>query len=206
MPATASPHSLGALALDEAGQRLLFTEARSANTFTDAPVTDDRLRAIYELSKFPPTAANINPLRILFIRPGEARERLVPLMSEGNRDKTASAPVVAVLASDLDFHERVPELFPARPELKDHFGADEEMRAGMAQYNGALQAGYFLLAVRAAGLAAGPMGGFDRAGVDAEFFTGSSLRSHLVVNIGVPGEHAFERLPRLAYEDAVSHA
>lgn len=206
MAATASPDSLDTLVLDEAGQRLLFTEARSANTFTDAPVTDDQLRAIYELSKFPPTAANINPLRILFIRPGEARERLVPLMSEGNRDKTASAPVVAVLASDLDFHERVPELFPARPELKDHFGADEEMRTGLAQYNGALQAGYFLLAVRAAGLAAGPMGGFDRTGVDAEFFPGSALRSHLVVNIGVPGEHAFERLPRLTYEDAVSHA
>ncbi|MDX6639811.1 MAG: 3-hydroxypropanoate dehydrogenase [Solirubrobacteraceae bacterium] len=194
------------LPLDEASQRLLFTDARTANTFTDDPVSDAQLRAIYELAKLPPTAANINPLRILFIRPGEARERLVPLMAEGNRDKTARAPVVAVLASDLDFHERIPELFPARPELRDHFGADDELREAMARYSGALQAGYFILAVRAAGLAAGPMGGFDSAGVDAEFFAGTQLRSHLVVNIGVPGPHAFERLPRLAYEDAVTHA
>jgi 3-hydroxypropanoate dehydrogenase len=195
-----------ALPLDEASQRLLFTDARTANTFTDDPVSDAQLRAIYELAKLPPTAANINPLRILFIRPGEARERLVPLMAEGNRDKTARAPVVAVLASDLDFHERIPELFPARPELRDHFGADDELREAMARYSGALQAGYFILAVRAAGLAAGPMGGFDSAGLDAEFFAGTQLRSHLVVNIGVPGAHAFERLPRLAYEDAVTHA
>jgi 3-hydroxypropanoate dehydrogenase len=195
-----------ALPLDEASQRLLFTDARTANTFTDDPVSDAQLRAIYELAKLPPTAANINPLRILFIRPGEARERLVPLMAEGNQDKTARAPVVAVLASDLDFHERIPELFPARPELRDHFGADDELREAMARYSGALQAGYFILAVRAAGLAAGPMGGFDSAGVDAEFFAGTQLRSHLVVNIGVPGPHAFERLPRLAYEDAVTHA
>jgi 3-hydroxypropanoate dehydrogenase len=203
---TAVLESQDALVIDEAAQRLLFTEARSANTFTDDPVSDEQLRAIYELAKLPPTAANINPLRILLIRPGEARERLVPLMAEGNQEKTAGAPVVAVLASDLDFHERIPELFPARPELKDHFGADDELREAMAHYSGALQAGYFILAVRAAGLAAGPMGGFDHAGVDAEFFAGTRLRSHLVVNIGVPGPHAFDRLPRLAYEDAVTHA
>jgi 3-hydroxypropanoate dehydrogenase len=206
MPPTASADPLDALVLDDGARRLLFTEARSANTFTDAPVTDEQLRAIYELAKFPPTAANTNPLRVLYVRPGEARERLVPLMSEGNRAKTATAPVVAVLATDHDFHERIPELLPFRPELREHFAGDDELRAAQAGYNGALQAAYFILAVRAAGLAAGPMGGFDRAGVDAEFFGDSQWHSQLVVNIGTPGPDAwFDRLPRVAYEDAVRH-
>jgi 3-hydroxypropanoate dehydrogenase len=208
MPSTASADPLDALVLEDAAKRLLFTDARSANTFTDAPVTDDQLRAIYELAKLPPTAANTNPLRVLYIRPGEGRDRLIPLMAEGNRAKTATAPVVAVLATDHAFHERIPELLPFRPELRDYFAADEDLRTGSATFNGALQAAYFILAVRAAGLAAGPMGGFDRAGVDAEFFTDSHWHSQLVVNIGTPGPDAWfaDRLPRVSYDDAVRHA
>jgi 3-hydroxypropanoate dehydrogenase len=207
MSPTASADLLDTLVLEDGARRLLFTDARSANTFTDAPVSDEQLRAIYELAKFPPTAANTNPLRILYIRPGEARDRLIPLMSDGNRAKTAAAPVVAVLATDHAFHERIPELLPFRPQLRDHFADDEALRAASAGFNGALQAAYFILAVRAAGLAAGPMGGFDRAGVDAEFFADSQWHSQLVVNIGTPGPDAwFDRLPRVAYEDAVRHA
>src|SRR5205085_2850354 len=144
----------------------LFTEARTANSFTDDPVSDEQLRAIYELAKYPPTAANTNPLRILFLRQGEARERLLPHMNEGNRDKTAAAPVVAILASDHAFHEHLPHLLPIKPELAGYFAADEAARSATAAYGGALQAAYFLLAVRAAGLDAGPMAGFDNAGVD----------------------------------------
>jgi 3-hydroxypropanoate dehydrogenase len=207
MSTTASADPLDALVLEDAARRLLFTDARSANTFTDAPVTDEQLRAIYELAKFPPTAANTNPLRILYIRPGEARDRLIPLLSEGNRAKTATAPVVAVLATDHDFHDRIPELLPFRPQLREYFAADDDLRATSAVFNGALQAAYFILAVRAAGLAAGPMGGFDRAGVDAEFFAGTQWHSQLVVNIGAPGPDAwFDRLPRVSYDDAVRHA
>ncbi|MCW3014326.1 MAG: malonic semialdehyde reductase [Solirubrobacterales bacterium] len=207
MAPIASRNLLDALVLDESAQRLLFTEARTANTFTDVPVTDEQLRAIYELAKFPPTAANTNPLRVLYLRKGAGRDRLLPHMAEGNRAKTASAPVVAVLASDYHFHDHLPHLFAFKPEMGDYFAADDAAREGTAQYNGALQAAYFLLAVRAAGLAAGPMVGFDSAGVDAEFFADSQWRSHLVVNIGTPGPHAwFDRLPRMAYEDAVRHA
>ena len=193
--------------VDEQARRTLFTEARTANAFTDEPVSDEQLLAIYELAKFGPTSANTSPLRILFTRAGEGRERLVAVMNEGNRAKTASAPVVAVLADDHAFHERIPELLPFKPELREVFAADAGMREGAARYNGALQAAYFIIAVRAVGLAAGPMLGFDAAGVDAEFFAGTTWRSQLVVNVGNPGHDAwFDRLPRLAYDDVVRFA
>jgi 3-hydroxypropanoate dehydrogenase len=193
--------------LDDAGRATLFTDARTANTFADTPVTDEELRAIWDLAKWPPTSANTQPLRVLYVRSPEARERLVGLMSEGNQAKTAVAPAIAVLAADLDFHEHVPELFPIRPQMKDLFAADTDMRHGLARSNAWLQAGYFLLAVRAVGLAAGPMGGFDRAGLDAEFFPGGRYSSVLVVNIGHPGENPwFDRLPRLQEDTALRWA
>jgi 3-hydroxypropanoate dehydrogenase len=194
------------LALDAATQELLFTAARTANTFTSEPVSDEQLRAITDLAKWPPTMANTNPLRILFVRTPEGKERLGPLMSEGNRAKTVSAPAVAVLAVDTDFHDKIPELLPFRPELRDNFVADAENRERLAIFNGALQSGYFILAIRAAGLAAGPMLGFNGPGIDAEFFPGRSWKTILVVNIGKPGTDPwFDRLPRLAHEDYVEY-
>ena len=173
--------------LDEAGRRALFTEARTANSFTGEHVSDAQLRSIYELAKFGPTSANISPLRIVFTRPGEARDRLVALMNDRNRDKTATAPVVAILATDFAFHERIPELLPFRPEMREVFADVEALRENSARYNGALQAAYVIFAIRAVGLAAGPMIGFDAAAVDSEFLAESSWRSQLVVNIGHPG-------------------
>jgi 3-hydroxypropanoate dehydrogenase len=195
------------LALHPEAQSLLFTGARTANSFSDEPVTDDQLRAIFELTKWPPTAANTQPMRVLYVRSPEARERLVAHMFDGNKQKTLTAPVVAVLAADTDFHEFIPKVFPIRPEMKDHFAANEDVRGQAARFNAALQAGYFLLGVRAAGLAAGPMGGFDADGVDKEFFPDGTWKSILVVNIGKPGENAwFDRLPRLDYHEVVRHA
>jgi 3-hydroxypropanoate dehydrogenase len=125
-------------------------------------------------------------------------------MSDGNKAKTASAPAVAVLAVDTRFHDHIPTVFPFRPEMKDVFEADEDMRTTAGRFNAILQAGYFILAVRAHGLAAGPMAGFDAAGIDADFFPDGRWRSILVVNIGHPGADPwFERLPRLAHEDTV---
>ncbi|MFE9206693.1 malonic semialdehyde reductase [Micromonospora sp. NPDC007230] len=195
------------ITLHPEAQALLFTDARTANTFTDEPVSDTQLRTIHELAKYPPTAANTQPLRVLFLRDGEPRERLLTHMNEGNRAKTATAPVVAVLAADTDFHEFVPRVFPIRPQMRDALAEDPAGREQMARFNATLQIGYWLLAVRAAGLAAGPMGGFDAAGVDKEFFADSSWRSLLVVNIGKPGPDAwFPRLPRLDYDEVVRHA
>jgi 3-hydroxypropanoate dehydrogenase len=193
--------------LDARGRHLLFTGARTANTFADIPVTDAELADIWELAKWAPTSANSQPLRVLYVRRGEGRDRLVKHMNEGNQAKTAAAPAVAVLAMDTRFHEHLPAVLPFRPELKNVFAADDAKRTGTATFNATLQAGYFILAVRAHGLAAGPMGGFDSAGVDAEFFPDGRYRSILVVNIGHPGKNPwFPRLPRLSHDDAVQWA
>jgi 3-hydroxypropanoate dehydrogenase len=193
------------LAIDEGAAARLFTEARSAHAFTDEPVTAEQLRAIYDLAKFPPTAANTNPLRIVFVDSPHARARLVDHMAEGNRARVAQAPAVAVLAADLDFHEQIPTLFPDRAEMKGRFAADEELRERTARFNATLQVGYFLMAVRAAGLAAAPMAGFDAAGIERELFANGRRRVLLVVPIGHADEPRFERLPRLDYDQAVSH-
>ena len=184
-------------------QDLLFLEARSANSFSDEPVSEEQIRAIYELVKWAPTSMNTQPLRALVLRSDEARQRLLPHMAEGNRGKTGSAPLTVILAADTDFHEHIPQQYPHNPGAKEAF-TEEEMRTEFAKFNSLLQVGYFILGVRAAGLAAGPIGGFDAAGVDAEFFGGNSWKSLVVVNVGKPGENPwFPRLPRLHFEQVV---
>ncbi|MFD9539859.1 malonic semialdehyde reductase [Streptomyces sp. NPDC060022] len=194
--------------LDDAGRKVMFTEARTANTFAATPVADDELAMVWELARWSPSAANGQPLRVLFVRTREGKERLGRHLDEGNRAKTLSAPAVAILAYDVDFHEQMPTVFPARGDMLRAAFADQiEKRESIAAYNSALQTGVFLLAVRAAGLAAGPMAGFDQAGVDKEFFAGTSWHSHLLVNIGHPGADPwFPRLPRVPVEDAVAWA
>ncbi|MGI5118916.1 malonic semialdehyde reductase [Marinactinospora thermotolerans] len=193
------------LALSKDAQDLLFRSARTANAFTDEPVTEDQVRAIHDLVKYAPTSMNIQPLRVTLLRSRESRERLVQHMAEGNQAKTLNAPLTAILSLDGDFHERAGEFFPDREEMiKGLFGSDEAMRLSTAQLNAALQIGYFIIGVRAAGLAAGPMTGFDAAAIDAEFFSGSARKTLVVVNIGRPAGENFPRLPRLRYEDVVT--
>ncbi|GAB3603995.1 malonic semialdehyde reductase [Kineococcus gypseus] len=193
--------------LDEAARTALFTGARTANTFAPTPVSDEELVQVWELARWAPTGANLQPLRVLYVRSPEARARLLPHLADTNRERAASAPVTAVLALDDRFHETIPHVAPFLAGLQPALEQDDAMRGEMGGYSAALQAGYFILAVRAVGLAAGPMGGFDKAGVDAEFFAGTTWRSTLVVNIGHPGEGAFRpRLPRLPLEDVVRFA
>lgn len=193
------------LVLGEHAQDLLFREARTANSFSDEPVTDEQVRAIYDLVKWAPTSMNQQPLRVVLVRSDEATARLLPHMAEGNRTKTESAPLVAILAADTDFHENLPKLFPPFPGARDMFAEDEENRERNATLNASLQVAYFILGVRAAGLAAGPMTGFDAVGVDKEFFPEGKQKSLVVVNIGKPGEAAwFDRLPRLDYDEVVT--
>ncbi|GGU72894.1 putative NADH dehydrogenase/NAD(P)H nitroreductase [Streptomyces litmocidini] len=192
------------LALDAVAQDLLFREARTANTFTDEPVTDEQVQAIYDLVKYGPTAFNQTPLRITLVRSPEARERLVKHMAEGNRAKTAAAPLVAILSADNEFHEDLPALLPHFPQAKDMFFSERPVREGSALLNAALQAAYFIVGVRAAGLAAGPMTGLDFAGVQKEFLDDDHTPL-MVVNIGKPGEDAwFPRSPRLSYDEVVT--
>ena len=202
---TAYEAEFGRLELDPRAQDLLFREARTANTFSDEPVTDEQVETIYDLVKWAPTSMNNQPLRIVLVRSPEARARLVDLMFEGNRPKTETAPLVAILAADVDFHEELPSQFPHFPGARDLFAADEAARESAAKLNAALQIGYFTMGVRAAGLAAGPMTGVDLAGVDREFFPDGRHRALVVMNIGKAGENAwFDRLPRLAYDEVVT--
>jgi 3-hydroxypropanoate dehydrogenase len=192
-----------ALYVPEDVQNLLFREARTANSFSDEPVTDEQLQAIYDLIKWAPTSMNSQPLRGLVIRSAEARQRLLPHMAEGNRAKTESAPVTVILAADTDFHENIPQTFPHNPAAKDNF-TDEGMRTEFARLNSLVQVGYFIIGVRAAGLAAGPMTGFEASGVDAEFFGDRAWKSLVVVNVGKPGDSPwFGRLPRLDFDQVV---
>jgi 3-hydroxypropanoate dehydrogenase len=192
------------LALSADAQDLLFREARTANTFTDEPVTDEQIRAIYDLVEYGPTSMNIQPLRLVLVRSPQARERLVAHMSDGNKAKTGSAPLVAILAADEDYHENLPKTFPHFPAAKDLHAANPA-RPEVAAFNAALQTGYFILGVRAAGLAAGPMTGFDGDAVAKEFFPEGNRRVLAVVNIGKPGPQAWrDRLPRLDYEEVVA--
>jgi 3-hydroxypropanoate dehydrogenase len=190
------------LVLDPAAQDLLFREARTANTFTSEPVTDDQVQAIYDLVKYAPTAFNQQPLRAVLVRSAEGRERLVQHMAEGNQPKTATAPLVAILAADYEFHQELPAQFPAFPQAKDVFFAERPVREKSAALNAALQVGYFIIGVRAAGLAAGPMTGFDADAINKEFFADGEHSVLAVVNIGKPGENAsFPRNPRLSFDE-----
>lgn len=185
-------------------QRVLFTEAHTAHAFTTDPLGDDVPEALYELIKFAPTSMNSQPLRIVFVRSAAARERLVTHLSDGNKAKTAAAPLVAVLAFDGEFHEQMPTVFPHFPGAKDLF-TDETHRHNFARGQAWLQAGYFILGARAMGFAVGPMTGFNAASLDADLLAGTALKSICVVNIGIPSAEAFKpRLPRLAFDEAVT--
>jgi len=190
--------------LDAQAQDLLFREARTANTFTDEQVTDAEVEALYELFKYAPTSMNTQPGRITLVRSAQARERLVRHMSPGNQAKTASAPLVAVITADREFHQNIPQVFPHNPGAKAFF-EDAGKREQFAAFNATLQLGYFILGVRAVGLAAGPMTGFDGPALEAELFPAGDQKVIAVVNLGHPGPDAWlGRLPRLAYDQVVT--
>ena len=195
----------GQLALSAEAQDLLFRQARTANTFTDEPVSDEQVRAIYDLAKWAPTSMNNQPLRIVLVRSQAARDQLVQTMADGNKAKTAAAPLVAILAADHAFHENFSKTFPHFPGARDIFAADDSLRAKTADLNATLQVAYFILAVRAAGLAAGPMTGYDAPALNEAFFPDGERHVLAVVNIGRPGQAAWmDRLPRLDFDEVVS--
>ncbi|MFF5052762.1 malonic semialdehyde reductase [Micromonospora sp. NPDC000663] len=198
-----APTTSELLALDRAAQDLLFRKARTAEAFTDEPVTDEQVAAIHDLIRYGPTAYNGQPLRVLLLRSPESRARLLPYLSSGNRAKTASAPLTAILAADVDFHRRLPELYPHRPQAREWL-ADRAARVEQARFNATLQIGYLIVGVRAAGLAAGPMAGFDAAGVQREFLPDGRHEVLLVLNLGHPAPQTGPaRLPRLDTDEVV---
>lgn len=180
----------------------LFHEGRTVYSFAPDPVPDAELQAIYEAVKWAPTAMNSQPLRVAFLRSADARARLEPHVAPGNVAKLHSAPVTAILSFDTHWHEQLPALQPFAQD--PHLAwQDNPKRESTGRFNASLQAGYFILAVRAHGLVAGPMGGFDHEGVDATFFPDRRQQSLLLVNIGHPAEDSFRpRMPRLPFEQA----
>ena len=188
--------------LHDAALDQLFRTARTANAFADTPVSEDTLRQLYDLLKFGPTAANTTPARFVFVTSAEGKQKLAPALAEGNLEKTLAAPVTVIVAHDLDFHEKLPYLFP-HTDAKSWFDGPQENRATPALLNGTLQGAYLILAARALGLTAGPMGGFDSAKVDAAFFAGTPVRSSFLVNLGYPTDKGlFPRSPRLSFDEA----
>ncbi len=183
---------------------LLFTGARSHIAWLDKPVDAALLRRLYELTRMAPTGANSQPLRVIFVTSAAAREKLRPVLAPPNVDKTMSAPVTAILAVDSEFYNKMPKLFPARPEMREMIASrPAELRDRQAYQSAMMQAGYLILAARALGLDCGPMAGFDTAKTDAIFFPDGKWKSALLINLGY-GDPAklYPRNPRLDFEEA----
>jgi 3-hydroxypropanoate dehydrogenase len=192
--------------IDEAAIRQLFLDARTHNAFLDAPVPDALLQEAVDLAKLGPTAANSSPLRIVFVRSAEAKERLRPALAPGNLDKTIAAPVTAIIAADRAFYDQLPKLFP-HADARAWFAGNDAFADETGFRNSSLQGAYFILALRAVGLDAGPMSGFDNAKLDAEFFPDGQFRSNFLINIGF-GDHSklFPRSPRLTFSEIATFA
>jgi 3-hydroxypropanoate dehydrogenase len=169
--------------LSDAQLDLLFRKARSYMDFTPQPVTDEELRALYELAKWGPTTANCQPQRILFLRSDEAKARLAPALSSANRKKISTAPVVAILAYDMRFFEHLPRLFH-NPNARSWYETTPEAIRTTALRNASLQGAYFIIAARAIGLDCGPMSGFKNDMVDAEFFADGRFKSNFLCCLG----------------------
>lgn len=182
----------------------LFLEARTINVWRDEPVSDDQLRRLYDITRMGATSANCCPARFHFVKSDEAKERLKPYLMEGNDTKVMQAPVTVIIANDLQFADKIPQLFPHNPGAKDWF-ADPDVASITAMRNGTLQGAYLMIAARSLGLHCGPMSGFDNAGVDKEFFAGTSLKSNFLCSIGYgSSEEIFPRSPRLAFDEAAA--
>jgi len=188
--------------LDTHALNQLFSHARTHNVWTGEPVSDETLRALYDLMKWGPTSANCSPVRIVFLRTADAKARLLPALMEGNREKTRLAPVTAILGMDLEFYEQLPRLFP-QTDARSWFAGKPAAIQETAFRNSSLQGGYFILAARALGLDCGPMSGFNPEAVNREFFPDGKVKANFICNLG-HGDPArlFPRNPRLAFDEA----
>jgi 3-hydroxypropanoate dehydrogenase len=188
--------------LDDAGLDLIFRKARTRNAWHERPVTDAQIRAIYDLASMGPTSFNSCPGRFVFVRSQAAKERLRPHLSATNVAKTMQAPCCVIVAYDTRFYDLLPKLFPSR-DVRSGFVANAAMSEETAFRNGSLQGAYLLIAARALGLDCGPMSGFNRQTLDADFFPDRRWRSNFLCNIGYGSdENLSPRNPRVDFEEA----
>lgn len=189
--------ALGADALDQ-----LFLNARTYNGWEEAPLDEALLHRLYDLVKMGPTSANASPARFIFCTTKESREKLAALASESNAAKIRQAPVTVIIGMDLDFAEKLPELFP-HADARSWFAGNEALTRETAFRNSSLQGAWLIMAARAIGLDTGPMSGFDKAGVDSAFWAGTAVETNFICSIGHgTGENLFARLPRLPFDEA----
>lgn len=188
--------------LSEQALEQLFTNARTMNGWRDVPVTDEQIKALYDLVKMAPTSANCCPARFYFVKSDAAKKKLRPHLMEGNIEKVMQAPVTVIIANDMNFADHLGKLFPHSPDAKSWF-ADVAVAEETAFRNATLQGGYLIMAARSLGLDCGPMSGFDKAGVDTAFFTGTSYKSNFICSLGY-GEpkSVFPRSPRFDFDEA----
>jgi 3-hydroxypropanoate dehydrogenase len=191
-------------AIDNQALDQLFLEARTQNAWKPDPVSESLLRQLYDLTKMAPTSANGSPARFVMLTTQAAKERLRPLLAPNNAEKMMAAPVNIIIGHDLAFYDKLPQLFPAGGEgYKAYFASNEALSTETAFRNGSMQGGYLILAARALGLDCGPISGFDNAGVDAEFFAGTTVKSNFICAIGHGDPSGvWPRNPRLSFEEA----
>lgn len=182
---------------------LLFGDARTHSSWIDRSVDDELLKQVYELAKLGPTSANMSPMRVVFVKSIQGKEKLRPALDAGNVNKTMAAPVTAIIGMDVHFYEQLPRLYPHKDFSSVFRALPENELEYLALRNSSLQGGYFILAARALGLDCGPMSGFDNTKVDAAFFAGSSVKSNFLCNLGY-GDRAklHPRSPRLSFDEA----
>jgi len=190
-------------ALDHAALALLFGDARTYYSWTDTPVTEDQLRALYDLVKMGPTSANSSPMRLVFVKSDAGRAQLAECVSAANAPKIRAAPVTAIVGMDMAFYDRLPMLFP-HADARSWFAGNADAIRETAFRNASMQGAYLIMAARALGLDTGAMSGFDKAKVDAAFFAGTTVETNFLCSLGHgTADKLFPRLPRLAFEDAV---
>ncbi len=181
----------------------IFLKARTRNGWQDKPVPEALLREIYDIAKMGPTTANSQPQRIVFVTTPEGKARLAPALSEGNRPKTMTAPVVAIFAMDMHFYEQMAKVFPHNPGSRAWFEGNEPHIKEVSMRNGSLQAAYFMIAARAKGLDCGPMSGFDAGKLNETFFPDGRWKANFICALGYgTDENLFGRNPRLTFEEA----
>ncbi len=180
----------------------LFSDAHTAYTFTDEPVTDQQLHAAYDLARWAPTGVNGQPLRVAVVRGGEAKQNLLNALPRGNREQAQGAPLVLVCGAKLDFHHDLPSLHPRGERYEQLLTANGKMRTLMAHTSATIQIAYLLLALRAQGLETGPMNPDDAQLLHDYFFPGEDIEPILVINVGYAGTDAYqERGPRVGYDE-----
>ncbi|GGC71850.1 putative NADH dehydrogenase/NAD(P)H nitroreductase [Siccirubricoccus deserti] len=192
--------------IDAAALDALFLTARTQNKWTSEPVTEAEIRRVYDILRQGPTSANSSPARFVFITTPEGKEKLRPALSSGNLEKTMAAPVTAIVAVDMEFYEKLPQLFP-HDDARSWFTSSKALADETAFRNGTLQGAYLMIAARACGLDVGAMSGFDKAKVDEAFFAGTSIKSNFLCNIGHGDPSGvYPKLPRLSFEEACTLA